>query len=135
LDAELCLALIVSRGVAGNRHAYLQLGGILRELAVVPDLAFEYDRAGFALIMPETELSAALDLLGGVRSRYERQGGTVTVSIGVSERGGRLIEGRRIFAEAKRAVQRAVRAGGNQLVGFRADPVKFRRVQSRTPTR
>ena len=129
LDAELCLVLVAGRGIGGDRQRYVRLGAILRELAVVPDLAFEYGRTGFALIMPETELGDAIDKLGSVRSLYERDGQGVHVAIGISQRGGRLIDGKRLFAEAKRALERAVRAGGNQLVGFRADPVKFRRRQ------
>ena len=130
LDAELCLALVAGRGIDGDRHRYVRLGAILREVAVVPDLAFEYGESGFALIMPETELGDAIERLGSVRSLYDRDGQGVGVAIGISQRGGRLIDGKRLFAEAKRALERAVRSGGNQLVGFRADPVKFRRQQS-----
>ena len=129
LDAELCLVLVAGRGLGGDRQRYVRLGAILREVAIVPDLAFEYGETGFALIMPETDLSNAIDKLGSVRSLYDRDGQGVTIAIGISERHGRLIDGKRIFAEAKRALEKAVRAGGNQLVGFRSDPVKFRRRQ------
>ena len=130
LDSELCLALVVGRGINGNRQRYLRLGAILREVVVVPDLAFEYGESGFALIMPETELGDAIERLGSVRSLYHRDGRGVEVAIGLSQRGGRLIDGKRIFTEARRALQKAVTADGNHLVGFRADPVKFRRQQS-----
>ena len=44
----------------------------------------------------------------------------------MSARGGRLIEENTLLVEAEIASGRAVREGGNRVVGFRADPAKFR---------
>ena len=54
------------------------------------------------------------------------EGRTRSVSIGVSSRGGRLIDEKVVLEEADVAVAKASREGGNQVIGFRADAARFR---------
>jgi hypothetical protein len=48
------------------------------------------------------------------------------LSAGVTSRGGRLIDAEVLREEAQVALAKAGREGGNQVVGFRADPARFR---------
>jgi hypothetical protein len=56
-----------------------------------------------------------------------------TVSVGVSSRGGRLIEALTLLEEAETALAKASREGGNQVIGFRADPARFRATLTGSP--
>ncbi|MGO9310877.1 MAG: hypothetical protein ACLQDL_17870, partial [Spirochaetia bacterium] len=56
------------------------------------------------------------------------EGRTRTLSIGVSSRGGRLIDARVLREETDGALAKASREGGNQVIGFRADAARFREI-------
>jgi GGDEF domain-containing protein len=62
------------------------------------------------------------------------EGRTRTLSIGVSSRGGRLIDSRVLREEADVALAKASREGGNQVIGFRADAARFRETLTGTTT-
>jgi GGDEF domain-containing protein len=79
--------------------------------------------------MPDQDLDLAVRNLEALRARVAAAPGGAsrfTVSIGVSARGGRLIEENTLLVEAEIASSRASREGGNRVVGFRADPARFR---------
>jgi hypothetical protein len=92
----------------------------------VADLLFESGPGTFSVIMPDQDLDLAVRNLEALRTRVAAASGRLTVSIGVSARGGRLIEENTLLVEAEIASSRAAREGGNRVVGFRADPARFR---------
>jgi diguanylate cyclase (GGDEF)-like protein len=132
-DQDMALAVLaIDRWQALGRAEAVAavLAGRLRESFPFRDLVFEYGH-GFALIIPDISLDKALQRLEDFRAAVEarpvgRQ--NVTVSAGVGARNGRLITEETLLREASQALAKAIRDGENQVVAFRADPDKFRRM-------
>ncbi|HTO21930.1 MAG TPA: hypothetical protein VMQ10_05570, partial [Spirochaetia bacterium] len=102
---------------------------VLKESFPLHDLLFESSEDSYFVLLPDTDLDSAVRQLDEMRSRVAArtiEGRTRSLSIGVSSRGGRLIEDQVLRNEAQVAVAKAGREGGNQVVGFRADPSRFR---------
>jgi hypothetical protein len=108
------------------------VGRILQE-SYSRDLLFATDDGGVAVVLPDTDIDQAVRSLETVRKRAAETAvpaGPCRVSIGASSRAGRLVEERTLLDEAATALEKASREGGNRVVGFRADPAKFRRALS-----
>jgi GGDEF domain-containing protein len=131
-DQDLSFARIVldlPSGAPSSDAAALEVAGQLRSSFPVADLLFESGPGSFSVLLPDMDLDQAVRTLEGFRARVAAtaaKGRRCTVSIGVSARGGRLIEENTLLVEAEIASGRASRGGGNRVVGFRADPAKFR---------
>jgi GGDEF domain-containing protein len=127
-DQDLSFARVVLDGQPRTPEADPAAAEVARQLRStfpVADLLFESGPGAFSAILPDQDLDQAVRTLEALRSRVAA-GRTGTVSIGVSARGGRLIEENTLLVEAEIASSRAAREGGNRVVGFRADPAKFR---------
>ena len=108
---------------------YAAIARLLREIFPLHDLIFEAGDDSYALLLPDSEVDAAVRTLDEFRARVAGtaiEGRTRTVSIGVSSRGGRLIEDSTLLEEANVSADKATREGGNQVIGFRADPSRYR---------
>ncbi len=108
---------------------HAEIARMLKGAFPLHDLIFESGNDAYGVILPDTELDAAVRLFEDFRSRCAGtpvEGRGRTVSIGVASRGGRLIEARTLLEEAETALAKASREGGNQVIGFRADPSRFR---------
>jgi GGDEF domain-containing protein len=106
-----------------------EVAGLLKAALPVHDLLFEHGSDGFSVVLPDTDVDTAVRTLEVFRSKTAAalvQGRARTLSVGVSSRGGRLIDARTILEEADTAVAKASREGGNQVIGFRADPSRYR---------
>ena len=131
-DQDLAFARVVLDEPAdapGSDAAAAEVARQLRSSFPVADLLFESGPGSFSVLLPDQDLDQAVRTLDGLRSRVAAGasgGARCTVSVGVSARGGRLIEENTLLVEAEIASGRAVREGGNRVVGFRADPAKFR---------
>ena len=131
-DQDLSFARVVldqPPDAPGSDAAAAEVVRQLRSSFPVADLLFESGPGSFSILLPDQDLDQAVRTLEGVRSRVaagSSGGARCTVSVGVSARGGRLIEENTLLVEAELASGRAVREGGNRVVGFRADPAKFR---------
>jgi len=131
-DADLSFAqLRIDDPYADSRlpAVYVEIAHVLKESFPLRDLIFEFAEDSYALVLPEVDLDSAIRQLEDLRSRLAGrtvEGRTRTLSVGVSSRGGRLIEDRVLRNEATVALAKAGREGGNQVVGFRADPSRFR---------
>jgi hypothetical protein len=109
--------------------AYIEIARILKESFPLGDLIFESGDDAFTIVLPDTDVDSAVRQLEEVRGKLAArlvEGRLRTLSIGVTSRGGRLIEENVLRDEARVAVAKAAREGGNQVVGFRADPARFR---------
>jgi hypothetical protein len=94
------------------------------------DLIFVTDDGTLAVVLPDTDIDQAVRSLETVRKRAaeaQTPPGPCRLSIGASSRAGRLVEERTLLDEAATALAKASREGGNSVVGFRADPARFRR--------
>jgi hypothetical protein len=131
-DQDLAFARIVldqPPDAPGSASAAAEVARQMRSSFPVADLLFESGPGSFSVLLPDQDLDQAVRTLEGLRSRVASAGSggaRCTVSVGVSARGGRLIEENTLLVEAEIASGRAVREGGNRVVGFRADPAKFR---------
>ena len=131
-DQDLSFARVVldqPPDAPGSDAAAAEVVRQLRSSFPVADLLFESGPGSFSILLPDQDLDQAVRTLDGLRSRVAAGasgGARCTVSVGVSARGGRLIEENTLLVEAELASGRAVREGGNRVVGFRADPAKFR---------
>lgn len=131
-DQDLSFARVVldqPPDATGSDAAAAEVARQLRSSFPVADLLFESGPGSFSILLPDQDLDQAVRTLDGLRSRVAAGasgGARCTVSVGVSARGGRLIEENTLLVEAELASGRAVREGGNRVVGFRADPAKFR---------
>jgi len=132
-DQDMVLALVgLDRweSLEQRETVYAAIAERLRESFPYRDLAFEYEK-GFAVIVPDINLDKALDQLEGFRSRIEQTppaGRPVTISVGIAARNGRLLSEETLLKEASHSLGKAIKDGRNQVVAFRADPDKFRRV-------
>ena len=109
--------------------AYIGIARVLKESFPLGDLIFESGDDSFTMVLPDTDVDAAVRQLDEIRRKLAAQpveGRTRALSIGVTSRGGRLIDEAVLREEARVAVAKAAREGGNQVVGFRADPARFR---------
>jgi GGDEF domain-containing protein len=101
----------------------------LKDALPVHEVMFETGKNTFALILPDTDVDEAVRALEKLRvsvAGSDPRESRATFSIGVSSRAGRLIDAAGLYEEASVSAAKAVREGGNRVIGFRADPVKFR---------
>lgn len=132
-DQDVVLAIIALDDAASLANVDAVNAAIaqrLRDSFPYRDLAFEYDR-GFAVIIPDINLDKAILRLEDFRQAVAAapvEGQPVTVSVGIGARNGRLIGDETLLKEAAQSLAKAIRDGRNQVVAFRADPDKFRRV-------
>ena len=135
-DQDLACARITVDGpfLQGNLPVvYAEIARALREAFPVPDLLFESGDDSYSVVLPDTGVDAAVGLLEDFRAKVSSapiEGRKRTLSVGVSSRGGRLIEHTTLFEEAGTALAKAMREGGNQVIGFRADAARFREILS-----
>jgi GGDEF domain-containing protein len=113
-----------------------EIARMLKGAFPLHDLIFESGNDAYTLILPDTELDAAVRQFEQFRAKCAAapvEGKERTLSVGVSSRGGRLIEARTLLEEAETSLAKASREGGNQVIGFRADPSRFRASLSGSP--
>jgi hypothetical protein len=131
-DQDISLAHIrIDEPFADGRlpMAYAEIARLLMQSFPLHDLIFETGDDSYTLLMPDADVDAAVRLLEDLRKKLAAkpvEGRARTLSIGVSSRGGRLIDARILREEADVALAKASREGGNQVIGFRADAVRFR---------
>ena len=126
-DISLALGvLLAAEATTGDSSG--RLADRVRELAMLPELAFAYGESGYALILPETNLDTAIALLERWRRTAVDAG--LRVAIGIGDRAGRAIDGERLLLEVEHALGRAMANGGYNLVAFRADPQRYRVLQA-----
>ena len=131
MDQDLAFARVLLDTPAGappTEKATAEAARVVREAFPIADLVFESGRGAFSVIIPDTDLDMAVRRLEGLRAQLAERGHSA--SIGVSTRGARLIEENTLLVEAEISADKAHREGGNRVIGFRADPAKFRTVLS-----
>jgi hypothetical protein len=110
---------------------YAEVARAVKATFAQQDLLFEGGDDSYTVVLPDTGLDSAVRLFEELRRKVSRtpsDGRTVSLSIGVSSRGGRLIDHPTLLEEADTAMAKASREGGNQVIGFRADASRFREV-------
>jgi hypothetical protein len=102
---------------------------LLKESFPLHDLIFETGNDSCTILLPDIGIDAAVAILEEFRRKAAGapvEGKVRSISVGVSSRGGRLLEQKTLLEEADVALAKASREGGNQVIGFRADAARFR---------
>jgi GGDEF domain-containing protein len=129
-DQDLVLALTVLdsySSLSNPEQIYGRIARMILEDFSFQDLAFEYGEGSYAIIIPDSDLNKGI----GSLTKFQKKVSSatrppVTLTIGLSSRSGRLIDGVTIVSEATSALERAQGEGINQLMAFRANPEKYR---------
>jgi hypothetical protein len=106
-----------------------EIARLLKASFPLHDLLFEAGDDSYTILLPDSDIDAAVRAVEELRKKVAAsiiEGRNRTLSAGVSSRGGRLIGESVMREEAEVAVAKASREGGNQVIGFRADPARFR---------
>ncbi len=131
-DQNLLLALITIKTYE-NRHnkesVYSKVARILLEDFTFQDLIFEYEKGSYALIIPDIDIDRGIENLENLKKRVsslKEFQPPIVMSIGLSARNGRLVNGATLLSEASMALSKALSEKENTIIAFRADPDKYR---------
>ncbi len=126
-DLSLVLGVLLA-AEASTEDSLARVASLARRVPPLPELAFAYGDTGFGLILPETNLDAAIALMEPWRRSAEQAG--LCFAIGIGDRASRHLDRDRLMMEVEHALGRAMAKGGCQLVAFRADPARYRVLQA-----
>jgi GGDEF domain-containing protein len=131
-DQNLLLALIAINNHESRRNKesiYSKVARILLEDFTFQDLIFEYEKDSYALIIPDIDIDRGIENLENFKKRVsslrEFQP-PIVISIGLSARNGRLVDGSTLLSEASKALGKALDEKENTIIAFKADPDKYR---------
>ena len=113
---------------------YGQIAKKLLNAFTFQDCAFEYEDGVFALVIPDTDLDQGIQSLESFKTEISSKpfmSQHLTLSVGLSSRNGRLVNGATLLTEASRALNKAIQLGPNGIIAFRADPQKYRDIISK----
>jgi GGDEF domain-containing protein len=138
LRAELESAVAAGRDIALARirvdepyadshlaEAYTEIARVLLLRFPAHDCLFETGNDTITAVIPEADIDASVRALEAFRKAVvakQIEGRVRPLSVGVSSRGARLVSPSTLLEEADISVAKAMREGGNQVIGFRADP-------------
>jgi GGDEF domain-containing protein len=108
---------------------YPEIAAILLKSFPDRELLFDTGIDSFAALIPDADIHAAVRSLESFRkvvNGREIEGKIRSLSIGVTSRSGRVIQGSLLLEEADVALAKASREGGNRVIGFSADPSRYR---------
>lgn len=131
-DRDLSLARIrIDEPYADSRMpvVYPEVARMLLSYFPGRDFLFDTGIDSFGVLIPDTDIDGAVRGLEAFRRAvHERQieGKNRTLSIGVSSLAGRVVQASTILEEADVSLAKASREGGNRVIGFRADPSRYR---------
>jgi GGDEF domain-containing protein len=135
LEQDCSLILFHLDGADQASDAYAALARAIPSFFTFRDLAFERGQDGFAMILPGIDLNRALrmaedflkkltlDLTGAIPKPGPE---LLPLYMGVSSRSGRLVKAERLLDESARALDKARTEGDSRIVGFRANPDRYR---------
>jgi hypothetical protein len=128
-DQDLVLLLLSSPTLMKGQPHYRLTADTIIDFFTFQDLTFEYKNNGFAIILPNMELDQGIQKSEAFLKKLHSQDETLEpkFSVGLSARNGRLLNGGRLLHEAEKALEKAESHEGNQIIGFRSDPVKYRK--------
>ncbi|MFP4364554.1 MAG: diguanylate cyclase domain-containing protein [Spirochaetia bacterium] len=129
-DQDLVLLLCRIPGLSEDHAVFNVVAKQMLQWFAFQDLSFEYGDEGFAVILPNMDLSHGLR----EAENYERKFATLqnkyenlVLEIGLSSRNGRILSGPRLEKEANSALERTSPEKENRVVAFRSDPGKYRK--------
>jgi GGDEF domain-containing protein len=133
LEQDCSLVLLTMKDSDKATDSFRILARTIESFFAFRDLSFEYGPDGFAVALPGIGLPQALRMaeefvkkitfaLGGQRDPLDY----LPLFIGISSRSGRLLRARLLIDEARQALAKAQAERDSRIVGFKADPDRYR---------
>ena len=135
-DQDLVLALLSIDGfstLVDSEKVYERIAKFLLNEFTFQDCAFEYNPGSYAVIIPDFDLDQGIQSLDTFKKKISSvkiEDSSQTLSVGLSSRNGRLVNGATLLAETSKALAKAEQEGKNRLIAFRASPEKYRNMIS-----
>lgn len=127
-DQDLLLTILEFKGLEKSQERYREIADIILDSFPFKDLSFEYTENSYALILPNMDLDHGIRKMESFLIKMmHNEEISFPLSIGLSSRNGRLISAKRLISEAKSALNKAISDGGNNIMGFRSDPDRYRK--------
>jgi GGDEF domain-containing protein len=128
-DQDLVLILFTSPQLRKENPIYRKAAESIVDYFTFQDLTFEFKDNGFSIILPNTELDEAIKKMEFFLKKLSSLDfeSTPMFSVGLSSRNGRLLSAQRLIHEATKAIEKAQSYKKTKIVGFRSDPVKYRK--------
>ncbi len=128
-DQDLVLILFTSPQLRKENPIYRKAAESIVDYFTFQDLTFEFKDNGFSIILPNTELDEAIKKMEFFLKKLSSLDfeSTPIFSVGLSSRNGRLLSAQRLIHEATKAIEKAQSYKKTKIVGFRSDPVKYRK--------
>jgi diguanylate cyclase (GGDEF)-like protein len=108
-----------SFGHLAGDHVLARVGAVLRQTTRHVDCAARYGGEEFVVMMPESDVQAAIDVADRIRQRLAGEliaGGHVTLSIGIAEFPRHGVTPEAVLGAADAALYKAKRAGRDRIV-------------------
>jgi GGDEF domain-containing protein len=132
-EQDLSILFFSYDGLSSHDKNYSALGACIEKFFSFRDLAFERGDDGFSVILPNIDSVHALRmaeefykklvfLAAGDFAELE----LLPIFMGISSRGGRLVDAGRMMIEADTALDKARYEKDTRIVAFRPDPDKYR---------
>ena len=123
-EQDLVLLVAETDPDGGDPEAFGKFAETLVEFFSFRDLAFKLGRSGAAVVLPNMDLATGIRFAEQFMSKFH--GAENDLSIGLSARAGRLVDGGRLLMEAEGALKRARENGKFQILAFKPDPERYR---------
>ena len=124
LDVDFFKRINDQWGHAAGDAVLRRLSAVLRTTVRLPDLVARYGGEEFVVLLPESDVNAAVGLANRLMERIASETWDhepVTVSIGVTALSDSLLNGFQIVAQADEALYAAKRSGKNRVVVYGSD--------------
>ncbi len=118
------LVLIILKNSQAPAETWEKLTSLVKEKFRYSDLVFEAGENSLAIIDPNKDLDESIEDIQNFLKSLEESIGSMSTTVGLSSRNGRLISGNRLIREASSSLNKADKE--NPIVGFRSDPERFR---------
>ena len=132
-EQDLSLLAISYDGLTNQDADYSAIGETIRKFFSFRDLSFERGDDGFSVILPNIDSSHALRMAQEFYKKlvFLAQGDYAELELmplylGISSRGGRLVDALRLIEEADAALDKARFERDTRIVAFKPDPDKYR---------
>jgi hypothetical protein len=127
-EQDLTLLILKIPGLPRESDDYRRLSHEIQSKLSFEDLTFEYPPDGFAVVLPNSNLDQSLGTLKNFLKTVESKlaGHYREPLCGLTSRGGRLMDGKRLLYEGEEALKKTEKEKLDTIIGFRPDPGKYR---------
>ncbi len=129
-EVDVALIIVKLKDLTLESIVAKRIAEMLYDIVKVRDMIFEYEGDGFASILYDKNLDAAMreseNIYQHIQSILDEYDISEPIAIGLTTRTDRLIDADRMLEEAKAAIVRAIRSADDPIVAFRVNQKKYR---------